>query len=560
MSSGPASASQNDAQSYFGQTVATPDAMSPPTNFPASSSAMSPSAGPSAAMPPPAVPPTPTDGGKRKITLKVNKSQPSTPIAENPPNRTPLPTRTPLPVKPPPTETPVAPLTTTKAGRTSKPSARKRAQNDENEDEEEVNGAKPPPQKRPKMTIKMKTSGGEDRRNSINIKRITKVDNLTSNSYARQPGSGFDSELEDAEPDPITEEEIVLRMMEGPECDYINECLNSKKFPSGGMNFKLKWVEERRAAVTVEDKMFAAVLVDLPTITEATKTWDKKLVVKSADICQMLLVFKRITNEAEARTAELPRVIFDGFRWPHGLTPPMHDAVHRRFRKRLHKSEILNKEQEVERLLKADKNAISTRYEYIGERRGTMQIDTPNADMIDADGEEDAEGEIEDIVVGANGLSNGFEGVDVDLEAELQRELEAGMEDEFSMDTPAEAGATPAAPVDTPAPGAEAGEAQGDEDLFGDGESGEDYDEDDEESDEDLDPVERERREQIRGVRDELKDIDRNIEKLEDQIAAQANVLLRQRLQQRLKGVKEDKRLKLASIGEVPPEDDDEEE
>lgn len=420
-----------------------------------------------------------------------------------------------------------------------------------------MNGAKPPPQKRPKMTIKMKTGGGEDRRNSINIKRITKVDNLTSNSYARQPGSGFDSELEDAEPDPITEEEIVLRMMEGPECDYINECLNSKKFPSGGMNFKLKWIEERRAAVTVEDKMFAAVLVDLPTITEASKTWDKKLVVKSADICQMLLVFKRITNEAEARTAELPKVIFDGYRWPHGLTPPMHDAVHRRFRKRLHKSEILNKEQEVERLLKADKNAINTRYEYVGERRGTMQIDTPTAEMLDADGEEDAEGEIDDMEVGANGLASGFEGVDMDLEAELQRELEAGMEDEFSMGTPAEAGATPAAPVDTPAPGAEAGEGQGDEDLFGDGESGEDYDEDDEESDEDLDPAERERREHVRGVRDELKDIDRNIEKLEDQIAAQNNLLLKQRLQQRLKGVKEDKRLKLASIGEVPPDDDD---
>lgn len=446
-------------------------------------------------------------------------------------------------------------MTTTKAGRTSKPSARKRAQNDEDEEEEEATASKPPPQKRPKMTIKMKT-GGDDRRNSINIKRITKVDNLTSNSYARQPGSGFDSEMEDAEPDPITEEEIVLRMMEGPECDYVNECLNSKKFPSGGMNFKLKWVEERRAAVTVEDKLFAAVLVDLPTITEATKTWDRKLVVKSADICQMLLVFKRINSEAEARTAELPNVLFDGHRWPHGLTPPMHDAVHRRFRKRLHKSEILNKEQEVERLLKADKNAISTRYEYIGERRGTMQIDTPNPDMLDAEGDEDAEGELEEIEGGANGIGNGF---DMDLEAELQRELEAGMEDEFSMDTPAEAGATPAAPVDGLASGAEGGEAQGDDDLFGDGESGEDYDEDDDESDEDLDPAERERREQIRGVRDELRDIDRNIEKLENQIAGQANPLLKQRLQLRLKGVREDKRLKLASIGEVPPEDEDEE-
>lgn len=416
----------------------------------------------------------------------------------------------------------------------------------------------PPPSKKSKVTVKVKT-GGEDRRNSMNIRKILFKDKLTTHSDARQPGSGFDSEMEDAETDPITEEEIVLRMLDGPECDYINECLNSKKFPSGGMEFKLKWVEERRAAVTVQTQLFAAVLVDLPTITESTKTWDKKLVVKSADICQMLLVFKRITREEEARTAELPKVIFDGYRWPHGLTPPMHDVVHRRFRKRLHKSDILNKEQEVDRLLKADKDAISTRYEYIGDRRDTLQADTPNAEMIDADGEEDAEGEIEEIYeANVNGVENGFEAAD--LEAELQRELEAGMEDEFSMDTPAQADATPAAPPETPAPGLENVDAQGDDDLFGDVESAEDYDDDDdEESDEDLDPAEKQRREGIRSVRDEVRDIERQIKGVETKMAEQQNMLLKKRLQDRIKALNNDKRLKLASIGELPPEDDEEE-
>lgn len=363
--------------------------------------------------------------------------------------------------------------------------------------------------------------------------------------------------MEDAETGPITEEEIIFRMMEGPECDYINDCLSNKKFPSGdSMTFKLKWVAERRAAVTVDTTVFAAVLVDLPTITEATKTWDKKLVVKSADICQMLLVFAKITREDEAITAPLPKVLFDGFRWPHGLTPPMHDAVHRRFRKRLHKNDILNKEQEVNRLLEADKKAVSTRYEYIGERRDTLQMDTPGGEMLDADGEEDAEGEYE-----STGLVDDH---DLTLEAELERELDmsfdqdAGVDSHEAIGTPGEAGVTPGGP---PAEGVEATEGQGDDDdLFGgdgDGESGEDDDDDDEDSDDDLDPAERQRRDEVRSVREEVKDMDKKIKKLEEQLLGQTNPLLKNRLVTQIKGVRDDKRLKLASIGDVPSEDEE---
>lgn len=343
-------------------------------------------------------------------------------------------------------------------------------------------------------------------------------------------------------------------MMEGPECDYINECLSNKKFPSGdSMTFKLKWVAERRAAVTVDTTVFAAVLVDLPTITEATKTWDKKLVVKSADICQMLLVFAKITREDEAVTAPLPKVLFDGFRWPHGLTPPMHDAVHRRFRKRLHKNDILNKEQEVNRLLEADKKAVSTRYEYIGERRDTMQMDTPGGEMLDADGEEDAEGEYE-----SPGIFEDEHALD--LEAELERELDMSPDMNTAtsahedIGTPGEAGATPGGPT---AEGAVDPEGQGEDDLFGDGESGEDDDDDDEDSDEDLDPAERQRREEVRSVREEVKDMDKKIKKLEEQLLGQTNPLLKQRLTSQIKGVKDDKRLKLASIGDRGSEDEE---
>jgi transcription initiation factor TFIID subunit 7 len=54
----------------------------------------------------------------------------------------------------------------------------------------------------------------------------------------------------------------------------------------------------------------------------------------------MLLVSAEIADEQEARTVPLPKAMEPGYRWPHGLTPPMHDCIHRRSRKRLSKLEI----------------------------------------------------------------------------------------------------------------------------------------------------------------------------------------------------------------------------
>ena len=439
----------------------------------------------------------------------------------------------------------------TKAGRASKPTAKKRAKADvESDDEKKLDGNTPERARKKLKTIKLKPGADDPRRGSFRIA----IKDSHKQTYTREAGSGYDSEMEDAENDPIVEEQIVLRMMEGPECDYINSCLDSKKFPSGGMDFKLRWLDERRALVIAQGRYYAAALVDLPTITEGMKTWDKKLMIKSADISQMLLVFARVNDENAARTAELPKVVFDGHRWPHGLTPPMHDAVHRRFRKRLTKSEILNKEQEVQRLLDADKNAISTRWEWIDERRGTMQAGTPDADMQDAEGDEDAEGELEDLF--AQHMEGGDDLVDADLEAQLAAEFREASEDEATQGagTPAQAAATPGALAPgTSAPGA--GDDGGD--LFGEGDSAGEYDDDDD-SDDDLTPEEREHRDLVRGVREDVKEMEKAIAELKLQIAAQSNFILKKRLQGRIKSLEEDRRLRLASIGEVPPEDQEE--
>lgn len=441
----------------------------------------------------------------------------------------------------------------TKAGRTSKPTAKKRAKADvESDNETEMDGNALEHARKKLKTIKLK-SGTEDPRRTGSFRIAIKDSH--KQTFTREAGSGYDSEMEDAENDPIVEEQIVLRMMEGPECDYINSCLDSKKFPSGGMDFKLRWLDERRALVIAQGRYYAAALVDMPTITEGMKTWDKKLMVKSADISQMLLVFARVSDEQSARTAELPKVIFDGHRWPHGLTPPMHDAVHRRFRKRLTKSEILNKEQEVQRLLDADKNAISTRWEWMDERRGTMQGGTPDVDMQDAEGEEDAEGELDD-------LFDHHDMVDADLEAQLAAEFREASVDEATQvaGTPAQTAAIPGglAPEAQAAGAGTAGNHGGD-DLFGDGDSAGEY-EDDDDSDDDLTPEEREHRDLVRGVREDVKDMEKAIASLNVQIDAQSNFILKKRLQGRVKSLEEDRRLRLASIGEVPPEDVDQEE
>jgi transcription initiation factor TFIID subunit 7 len=78
--------------------------------------------------------------------------------------------------------------------------------------------------------------------------------------------------------------------------------------------------------------MYAAKLVDLPTIVEASKTLDRKAVYKAGDICQMLLLGEQISNEETifAHPTKPSDYVF-----PHGLTPPLRNVRKRRFRKRI---------------------------------------------------------------------------------------------------------------------------------------------------------------------------------------------------------------------------------
>lgn len=180
----------------------------------------------------------------------------------------------------------------------------------------------------------------------------------------RPIGAGYDSECDEAEPDPAIEENFILRMAPGADADYIRKAIEERKLGvplrEGGADVSLRFFtkDARRAMVRVQDRFYAAVLVDLPCITESMKSWDKKGWWKSADISQMLLVTQRVDNADKAKDVPLPKEINkDSYAWPHGLTPPMHDVRRRRFRKRNDYKSVEKLEEEVERLLAEDQKA-----------------------------------------------------------------------------------------------------------------------------------------------------------------------------------------------------------
>lgn len=382
----------------------------------------------------------------------------------------------------------------------------------------------------------------------------------------RPLGEGYDSEADDREVDPVIEEQLILRMMPGDHCDYLRKAVAERKVgvPKhlGGADVSMKFLDDegRRVMFVIQGQPYAAILVDLPTITEGMKTWDKKSMVKSADICQMILVFAKVKDEAEARSVPLPKAVEHGHRWPHGITPPMHDARNRRFRKRLSKLEIQNKEQEVERLLAADREAISSRYELVaeGEQKNT------------AAPESDHEYGAEDGGMGAGEDQEDYFGDaqhhqdDDDLFQDLEAEFEN------AADTPAEAmdamdfgAATPTAlggGMDLPTPAtANTGTptAAQTEESAAEAVSEEDESDEDEDDDEDgmEDDGDEERHDEVAGVKAEIAALRKQLTSYEEQLKKATSMIVKKRVEASIKNIKSEIKLKQSSIGEVSEED-----
>lgn len=386
----------------------------------------------------------------------------------------------------------------------------------------------------------------------------------------RPLGEGYDSEASDREADPLIEEEFVLRMLPGEDCEYLRKAIQERTIGlprnQGGADIQMKFLhaDGRRAIVTIRGHMYAATLVDLPTVIEGMKSWDKRGWWKSADICQMLLVFARITKEADASTIELPKMVDpQTFQYPHGLTPPMHYARKRRFRNRISRTAIEAVEDAVEKLLEADAKAESIRHEIIEPevRRGS-QYGSPDAygeeeeysDDVDAD----ADGDVDD----TNNYFNQMNGqaeeqeqeedyeVHPDLEADLMNAFEAEFED---MGTPADALADSGTPIAAVVPGtpdasgnvngSPAGESSSEESV-------EDDDDDEEGGSSEVDDDQRAQMAQRQGALEDIAEMEKQLASLQASWEQQANPILKGRIKSSIEKVKAELQLKKSALGE----------
>lgn len=419
----------------------------------------------------------------------------------------------------------------------------------------------------PKIKLKM---GASDVRTPIVFK--------TTGGRGRPPvkpkGEGYDSEASDREEDPTIEENIIFRMLPGPDLDYLQTALgNHKKAP----DVKMRFLDDKgaRVLVTVRGNHYVATLTELPTITEAMKTFDRKAIIKTADVCNMLLVFARVSSEDEARKAPLPPLLAGGTNeWPHGLTPPMHDARHRRFRKMISKKEIENKEAEVARLLDLDRQAESSTWSWIDDRVGTTATPAPfgaggasAAEAAglggDADGDEDydamdydAEGEQADYFsqpVDAQRPQPDAADM-LDLEAEIFQAFgeDHEMADAAAAGTAAQTagpGETPALPTTTGTPAA--GMTTGAEDE--EEEDDEDEDESDDSGDDDAggagDDEERQKRQHQKALREDVAELYKSLLDKEKQIKEATNHIFRERFRKGKQAILSQLNLKRVAMG-----------
>ncbi|CAH1441519.1 unnamed protein product [Lactuca virosa] len=113
------------------------------------------------------------------------------------------------------------------------------------------------------------------------------------------------------------EEQFILRVPPSV-AERIDRLLNE----SGSESMDLSFSDGRSGAFIIGEDHFPASLLDLPCIVESYKTYDDNVLIKTADVGQMIMV----RDDGDPP----PEVVVEH---RHGLTPPMRDARRRRFRR-----------------------------------------------------------------------------------------------------------------------------------------------------------------------------------------------------------------------------------
>ena len=370
----------------------------------------------------------------------------------------------------------------------------------------------------------------------------------------RVKGYAYDSEASDREAEPIQQWNFILRMAPGPDAEWLKSMIETRQLESNKRQFVLRFLQEdgRRAMLTVRNKTYAAILVDLPCIIESMKGWDKKGWYKSADVHQMLLVLGTIASEAEALVYPIPPGEVNEKTWAyaHGLTPPMHWVRKRRFRKRISTHAIQNIEEAVKRLLEKDTAAVGdVRYDVLD--RDALRRQEEMEDEYD----ENAEGEYEeDYEQDAAGEDEVMEEEDEeDLAAQFESFLDGG---EDGMDAGNEGLDTAETPASSGAIGMDLNIGT-DSEMGTPGAGGSkptSDDEDDDDDDDDDDESEKEERAGFQRAREEIHELEAAIKEQLVEMERMANPLLKTRIRNKIQALQADLEMKKRAVGD---EDDD---
>lgn len=461
-------------------------------------------------------------------------------------------------------------------------------------------GEEEPPRKAPKpptirkITLKQSAPPGPAQPAAPKSTQILSI--KTKGKIPKRPlGVGYDSELDNEieddkgnklpgrENDPVLHEGFILRMQPGEDCDFLRKAIQDGtlglSFAKGGAAISLRMLDTqgRRGIMNIKKNQYATTLVDLPCIIEGMKSWDKKGWIKSIDICQMLLVLGRCSNDEEARNYPLPDDVDPNtYQFSHGLTAPMKWVRKRRFArtKRARVDDIEAVERRVHALIEADKAAVSSRH-YVLDHDPRLDERAYSSELESEDEDAEAEDDIDDYFAIPRGQNGSFAETPVFTETPIQVDIGQDDVDEFARmfgdeddvpatETPSQAQntlhipevgdssfaitSTSASPSITAAQTpASAPEASSDEDDDDDG--GED--------DEDLDDAEKEGDENLQQVKERIEDMQQKIAEQTDLLKKTQNAILKKKLARKIQDLKDDVAMMKKNAGLGGDEDDD---
>ncbi|KAF8587426.1 hypothetical protein K439DRAFT_1630721 [Ramaria rubella] len=324
----------------------------------------------------------------------------------------------------------------------------------------------------------------------------------------------YDRELDSDDEDLAFEEQFILRMPPGEDCEKLKAMVDRREITKD-VWFKFK--DSRRGVFHIGTSTYSSKLVDLPCIVESQKTLDNKNMFKVADICQMLVVEDKLHSEEEISGNKSFNI--DEFIWPHGITPPLHWVRKRRFRKRVNRRTIETVEQEVERLLGEDANATKVEYELLE----NVNPDLSDSEFIDAEEPAmDAGPEMDgEFAVPALPIEDDDEEDDEEEEGDIDEELAAELAREM---------------------GEEGDEDASDSDASD--ESSEEGAEDDEDEDEEIVQAKK-------LLLEEIRDLEAAVARKETEISTSVNSLVKKRFEDQLKKMRADLEQKQAQREQV---------